>query len=77
MHDGSILQVRILADADARAVAAQDHAEPDAGVRTDLDIADQGGVGGDEGGARDLRDEAPVWNDQSGHGVGQLEVTAV
>src|SRR5471032_1817796 len=58
MHDRAVLEVGVLADADARTVTAQDDAEPDAGVGSDLDVADQGRIRRDERRARDLGNEA-------------------
>jgi len=49
VHHRAVLQVGVLADPDVGPIAAQDDAEPDARVVGDLDIADQRGVGRDEG----------------------------
>jgi len=63
----AILDVAVLADTDARPVAAQHAGEPDAGVGGDVDIADQGGVGRNKRAGVDARHEIVERNDQPGH----------
>src|SRR5258705_10117983 len=48
VDDDTILDVDLIADADAVDIAAYDGIEPDAGLVTDLDISDHGGIGGDK-----------------------------
>lgn len=55
MRDYIVLDVAIRADADRREVGAQHGAEPDAGILSDLDVANDGRVLGDERARRDAR----------------------
>jgi hypothetical protein len=55
VDDAAVLEVGPSADADAVDVAAQHAIVPDARFRADLDVADQAGAGGDEGGGIEER----------------------
>ena len=69
MHDGAVLEVGALADADLVHVAADDDAEPQVGVLPDLHVADDGGRRRDENIVGDAGQDVPVGQDQAGHGV--------
>src|SRR6185312_921855 len=60
VHHRIILHIRVAADADAAAVAAQHHAVPDAGILADLDVADQRRVLCDPRRRMDLRREIAI-----------------
>src|SRR5262249_49916062 len=61
---GEVLHVRPWPDADRPDVPADHRAEPDAGALGDLDVPDDGGVGGDEDVARDARGVPAEGEDQ-------------
>src|SRR5688500_8763985 len=48
MNHRTVLYIRPVADADVVHIAAEDRAEPDAGLMADLDVADDDGSLGDE-----------------------------
>src|SRR6185312_2355833 len=67
VHHRIVLHIRVAADADTPAVAAQHHAVPDAGILADLDVADQRRVLGDPRRRMNLRREIAIGADDA-HG---------
>ena len=68
MDDRAVLQVGVAPDADLVDVAAQHAAVPDRGAGADHHVADDHRGLGDEGVLGDRGADAPVRQDQSGHG---------
>src|SRR5512132_1579736 len=67
MHHRAVLDVRAFADAHHVHVAAHDTAEPDAGLRADLDVADHGRARRDEYALADAGQDPPVGQKRGRH----------
>jgi hypothetical protein len=59
----SVLDIRVVTDANVEAIAAQHAVVPDAGMLADVDVAYDTGVIGNEGRCRDLWNDALIWSD--------------